>query len=529
LRDALKNACKGEAHADLQNQIAYLRAQLDASKSTAGPNSISDSKNFEAESLNRTIATLQLRVGELEEMDGTHRTEIANLYQSLSEQTSKSTRLESLCAEQKEELEKGKDELKDETKRTDLLQKDLDASLEQIDVFKKRISDLDVELQVEKDKSALLEKQKTGERQDAEESLNAEIGRLHNELSEQTATATKLDTLCSQQRDLLGKMKAASDKMKKKKESLRNERDTVKAEVKRCNKLLKEAKVEAQVEKDKSKILETQAEAREKDSQLQSEQAKSRFQVQDERIHDLEQQLSSLYVAFEMLRQEHSHETKRRSAMQENLFAADLQVAKFEEEQEKKKMQQPPMVQQTPTKVMQLPQSPPVSTPNTVLMSPESTKSLPPVAASPKSHFSPSGTQKMISGYLWKFDKNLLKGWKKRFFILFGSEGAYHMSYSDGPKQYVKGTITMRTGISTVTQTREFPKTPYAFVIHVNRHEAQAPVVTVAANDDKDLARWLSALRIVTEGQDVYNNGSRQEVQEESDRALALRLQRQMM
>jgi len=45
--------------------------------------------------------------------------------------------------------------------------------------------------------------------------------------------------------------------------------------------------------------------------------------VQDERIHDLEQQLSSLYVAFEMLQQERSVETERRSELQSYLNNAD--------------------------------------------------------------------------------------------------------------------------------------------------------------------------------------------------------------
>ncbi|CAB9525883.1 expressed unknown protein [Seminavis robusta] len=79
-------------------------------------------------------------------------------------------------------------------------------------------------------------------------------------------------------------------------------------------------------------------------------------------------------------------------------------------------------------------------------------------------------------GYLWKLDK--IKGWKRRFFALYGEGGVYQMTYSDGPKERVKGTISNITmGVSTVAETNKSIKKPFSFVLHVDPLRHGAPVL----------------------------------------------------
>merc|ERR1711862_334520 len=68
--------------------------------------------------------------------------------------------------------------------------------------------------------------------------------------------------------------------------------------------------------------------AREKESRLQNDQFNCRFQVQTDRIVDLEQQQSSLYTAFELLRQEVSAQDNDYSTLKSSLDEADFEIAR---------------------------------------------------------------------------------------------------------------------------------------------------------------------------------------------------------
>jgi len=64
------------------------------------------------------------------------------------------------------------------------------------------------------------------------------------------------------------------------------------------------------------------------DYKLKSEQYQARFKSQDDRIHDLEGQLKSLYTAYELLQADHSHELKRFAKHAEHLKASDEELAR---------------------------------------------------------------------------------------------------------------------------------------------------------------------------------------------------------
>jgi hypothetical protein len=128
LRNALHEACQAEAFGELQQRVASLRAQLESASLTKHH---AASVSQEAAYVNK-IANLELRVGELEEVEEKHRGEIEELYNKLMEQQDSATQLEVLNAQlqsENEELKmKDHDEIaaseEDKSKERIALQKD---------------------------------------------------------------------------------------------------------------------------------------------------------------------------------------------------------------------------------------------------------------------------------------------------------------------------------------------------------------------------------------------------------------------
>jgi PH domain len=92
-----------------------------------------------------------------------------------------------------------------------------------------------------------------------------------------------------------------------------------------------------------------------------------------------------------------------------------------------------------------------------------------------------------------------VKGWKKRFFALYGEGEMYHLTYSDSPRERVKGTIDgITVGVSTVAETNKSIKKPFSFVLHVDPSLHNAPVLYAAALTAEDFKKWMSALKAAT-------------------------------
>ena len=103
VKEALKTACEGEAHGELLREISALKSKLKASTAQQQHQQQQRQQQqtgaqFTQESTERTIATLELRVGELEELEDTLRNESTDIYARLGEQTSKAVGLESLVS-----------------------------------------------------------------------------------------------------------------------------------------------------------------------------------------------------------------------------------------------------------------------------------------------------------------------------------------------------------------------------------------------------------------------------------------------
>mmetsp|Transcript_18510 Transcript_18510/g.27061 ORF Transcript_18510/g.27061 Transcript_18510/m.27061 type:complete len:810 (+) Transcript_18510:319-2748(+) len=234
------------------------------------------------------------------------------------------------------------------------------------------------------------------------------------------------------------------------------------------------AEWQVQVEKDMIKVLEDQVEAREKKVQLKTEQFESRSRVQEQKIFDLEQRFSSLHTAFEVYKEEHSEKEVAPSSPRKNVVTPSPQKTSFA--------------------------ASPGSPPTRSLSSPPSTPfNSSDVTSSPASYRSPFSDDEMVTiceGYLKKKDSNMLRGWKKRYFILYGcGHGNYKLTYSDDIGQAVKGTIEgIQTGVSIVARTKEFPKHPLTFVLRVNTRVSKGAVLDLEASNSQELKMWMVAL-----------------------------------
>jgi len=302
-----------------------------------------------------------------------------------------------------------------------------------------------------------------------------------------------------------------------------------KSEHDKLYKKLCEQDLQLSLEKDKSDTLQTQLVEREKEYKLRNEQFDCRFGVQNERIQDLEQQQSSLYTAFELLQKEVKGLDRDHSTLRTNLGQADSQVALQLETEQKRELEAGN--RSSP------PGSPPMRSPGAAGMSPR-------VTLLPPRSDQLGEDARIMHGFLWKLDR--IKGWKRRFFVLYRAGDTYSLSYSDGPRERVKGVYEGITpGISTVAETNKSMKKAFSFVMHTNPENPNAAVLNVAAMSLQDFEKWMAAMHSVTIHPDsMHFSAARssdsfteealdviiaEEVSShaESDQDLAMRLQRQ--
>ena len=99
MRRALEEACQNEAFGELQHRVASLRAQLEAASLMKKPSAASTQDEAKA----HKIANLELRIGELEEIEEKQQATIQRLYEQLNAQTSRASRLGATGEHQEQE------------------------------------------------------------------------------------------------------------------------------------------------------------------------------------------------------------------------------------------------------------------------------------------------------------------------------------------------------------------------------------------------------------------------------------------
>jgi hypothetical protein len=247
---------------------------------------------------------------------------------------------------------------------------------------------------------------------------------------------------------------------------------------------------------------------------LRNAQFNARFKVQDERIQDLEQQLSSLYTAFHLMFEERSEELKSQALLKSNLDEADAQVARQvshmgsnvtpspaslftpDSENEKEQAISPggttfiTACTVSPSSI----ESPSGSRPNVNIVSPTTPSSSASRLATTVLSSPPvfrEGDRIVAGVLLVRSSNSLLKRWKKRHAVLYTYTSHYQLDFGEG-KNY-----SLHSNVSKVDV---YSKQPYAFIIYVNAFDNNALVIHAATTNEKSFHQWLSALSLATTG-----------------------------
>jgi len=422
LRSALEDACASEAFGEWQSRVAALKAELDAASAMS-----SKSKQQEAVAEAATAAThhhqmanLELRIGELEEVESNHQDEIFRLYQQLKEQTEKATRLELKCRRQEQELEM--------------------------------------------------------------------LRRSNNPFQLVPVTAATAAAVAPVGG---GAMVPAAT----------NGTDIVPwAEEAR------KAEEELHVRQNQLALAEQQHQSKEEQYKLKNAQLQARALVQEERIQDLEQQLSSLYAAFGIIREEQEVDHEQLSALQGNLHQADEQLAMQLDSSERNLSGQrtdgalrasfsSPYTSSTPFAQREVEVDvPPFSQALTIpppLPSPyrDSRQVQQPPPQSPPARVAEERST-VLYGELQLRTNNRLRKWKKQRAVLTVTLENYQLEVGGNP--YV-----LQFGVSKLDQDTS---QPWSFKLLLDPNDRRAQTLYLAATNEAEYDEWVSALLLATGG-----------------------------
>lgn len=465
LRETLRLACEGEAHGELRAVVGKLQAKVDNAglQNSGGGLGKGD---FAPQDKSRARLALELRVGELEEVENTLRAELASLYQRIARLTENNTTLKTETLQQKAQLEESERRWR---------------AKEEEDVKKGSMIAVPVA---------------------------SPIGSYN--YSDYAAGNTQMQVSQVNQNRLLAAETALAG------------------------------------EKEQRSLLESQMESTKKSYELKIDQYQHRIQFLEGQINDLEQQMNSLYVAFDMMQTERTKERENTLMWQNNLLQSDAALAKEESEKEKGKQQQSP----TSTSDYQSPnqRKTPIraghssfstssngissnqsntptsySTPNNGIPLPNIANSV----STPQASVEPAVHQPIIKGHLLLLldshdqplspqasmapsaskpkRKLLLKTpsrrrmspsmrLKRQYCVLHGSNGLYQLRYGDTITSACAGVHEfITTGVSSIEHTERSQQHDHGFEIVINSSE-DSPSLCCAAQSEEDFLRWMAAL-----------------------------------
>jgi hypothetical protein len=493
LRKALSDACANEAFGELQHRVASLRAQLEAAH-------LAKQAELKKDAAAHQIATLELRIGELEEVEDAKRNEIQNLYQQLRQEKERSTRLEASGEQQQSETQRLQKQLQEERTRANKLQ----ALVEQ---------------QQKEFKSLKANPPPSAATAVALQCVGAHEARERKQKQqfEQTLQSVQ-DQEAATRRQLQADHAALTEMFRKKADEIRQQH------------------LNMQVTQEQMSLTITQLKDAQKQYELREAQYKARFTVQEERIKDLDQQLTSLYTAFQLLREEHDVDAQDHRHLKNNLHEADAQVARqvedFEQQASTRSMSKAspsgtytssssrsvmsssPGASYAPAtplpgkQVQVFGYYPSTSTPST-LGSPTSTSMATPTPkssgstlntwqilgtpGSSTSQSTPQGFSDIImTGTLLIRSKSLIKKWKSKPSALY-LKFTHFLWDLDGKSH------ALQFGVSKVEYYANFP---LSFCVSINPYDNSAPIVYAAAVNEREYGQWMAALTRATTGEE---------------------------
>lgn len=281
LQDALRAACEAEAHGELRALVGKLQSRIDVLELGGGQytgrmrrgGALDDNEDastrFNQEAAARARLTLELRIGELEEVESTLRAELDSVYKNSQSLTERNTNLETQLLQQRAQLEewerrwKAKEE--EETKRNSVVPVAMPSA----------------------------------------GSYNySEFSTTTNNVTTTPSPAILLHNAPQSQVDAESKQRALT------------------------------AEAALAGEKEQRSLLESQLASAQKSYELKIDQMLHRIQFLEGQLHDLEQQLSSLYAAFGIMQGENKEERIEKEAWKRTLLESDAARAKEETEKE---------------------------------------------------------------------------------------------------------------------------------------------------------------------------------------------------
>ncbi len=336
LQLALKQACEAEAHGELRSIVGKLQARVDGLQ--LGGGGVGGHRNvkrgqdqFNEEAAARARTALQLRIGELEEVEAKLRAELNGLYKQIQGLTERNTFLETKVLQQKAMLDQWElrwnAKMEEETRRSSVVPMQMPS-------------------------------QSTGAYNYAEFATTGNASAsppvlLHN------APQSQVDAE-HQQRLLAAETALAGEKQQR-------------------------------------SLVQTQLDSAQKTHELKKEQYEHRIQFLEEQLHDLEQQLNSLYAAFGMMQDDNKVERTEKEAWKRTLLESDAALAKEQEEREERNQQNRQQQQQFSTHGNGT-----NSTPQTEKSSRRSLTNIlhPPPASLPRAAVRPAAHAPIAKGYL---------------------------------------------------------------------------------------------------------------------------------
>ena len=471
---------------------------------------------------------MELRVGELEEIEEGHQREIHHLYDQLGHEQSKATRLEAERDQHKHDAQEYLDRLNKATAKVNQLEANFQEKLQQFQLEQAR--------------------------------KMQEMAKMANEAAANSRNAKRSSPeVSAEQHELMAMMlKEKTDQLRAAEERFKAEQEKWMQQLRDKDGAVREAQTKSHVEHGQLALKIKELQDADSQSDLRLAQFKARFNVQDERIKDMDQQLSSLYTAFGIIKEDQDQEDKKRAALQINLKEADEEMARQVEDNEKNKSQRhlvgaspnegnlknypldpwdtrprqvhtnphttpspviPPRIIQTPMSLsstsrgMESParssigrasiaQSYASPSPSVTVKpytpsprrTPDTWDLLFPEPGSNKTRYSDgvSGDGLVIKGVLLVKSKSVVRKWKSKFCKLYRQRNHYQWDMEG--KSY-----TLGYGISKV----EFnPNHPLSFIVHCNPFDDMAPVVYAAASTVEDYNIWMEALTRITTGRE---------------------------
>ena len=296
MRTALETACQNQALAEWSSRVALLQAQLnqfqqEKEKETEGNSSISNTPQWEQEAADHHVATLELQVGELQELQQSQRSELDTVYEKLKLESAQRLQWQSKYKESHTKLQSAQGALGLEQMLTKQQQKTIDEQQEALD-----------RLQLAQSKQVGSSSPSSQLDDSSHNKSTQEKKILRTQLQQEYEKRYKQ----KRRRDDRAKAKLQENYEKQ----LQEHQDRA---TQRSKDLL-----ELQLKFDALQLDQEQWTKQNQQLQLRNEQLEARLQVQDERRDDLEQQLSSLYAAFILLKQEAQQQRRQRAQQRQN-------------------------------------------------------------------------------------------------------------------------------------------------------------------------------------------------------------------